>query len=141
MAIFWKKPWVDPFGKISISRLFKLLVFKPLESRYFALEYRKTHFPGLYCLMKKDGKMGNFWPKPRVNTFGKISISRLFERFFFCSEESRFFVLEYRKTHFPGLHRLKKKNGKMAIFWPKQWVNPFEKISIFRLFQLVVLIA
>ena len=35
----------------------------------------------------------------------------------------------------------KKKIGKMAIFEPKPWVNPFGKISIFRLFELVVFIA
>ena len=29
----------------------------------------------------------------------------------------------------------------MAIFKPTPWVNPFEKISIFRLFDLVVFIA
>ena len=29
----------------------------------------------------------------------------------------------------------------MAIFGPKAWVNPFEKMSIFRLFKLLVFIA
>ena len=29
----------------------------------------------------------------------------------------------------------------MAIFGPKQWVNPFGKVSIFRLFELLVFIA
>ena len=53
----------------------------------------------------------------------------------------RFVVLEYRKTHFPGLYCLKKKVEKKAIFEPKPWVNPFGKISIFRLFELVVFIA
>ena len=68
---------------------------------------------------------------------------QFFDFFFFFSYslQSRFFVLEYRKTHIPGLYCLKKKDGKMAIFGPKQWVNPFEKISIFRLFQLAVFIA
>ena len=61
--------------------------------------------------------------------------------FFFYSLESRFFVLEYRKTHISGLYCLKKKHGKMAIFGPKQWVNPFEKTSISRLFHLAVFIA
>ena len=46
----------------------------------------------------------------------------------------RFFVLEYRKIYFSGLYCLKKKFGKMAIFGPKPWVNPFGKMSIFRLF-------
>ena len=27
MAIFWTKTWVNPFAKISILRLFKLLAF------------------------------------------------------------------------------------------------------------------
>ena len=35
----------------------------------------------------------------------------------------------------------KKKVRKMAIFGPKPWVNPFGKMSIFRLFELAVFIA
>ena len=53
----------------------------------------------------------------------------------------RFFVLEYRKRHFPGLYYLKKKVRKMAIFGPKPWVNPFGKMSIFGLFELLVFLA
>ena len=37
--------------------------FYSLERRFFVLEYHKTHFPGLYCLKKKGGKMANFGPK------------------------------------------------------------------------------
>ena len=53
----------------------------------------------------------------------------------------RFFVLEYRIRHFPGLYCLDKKVAKMAIFEPKPWVNPFGKMSIFGLFEILVLIA
>ena len=53
----------------------------------------------------------------------------------------RFFAIEYRKRHFSGLCSLKNKVEKMAIFGPKAWVNPFGKISIFRLFELVVFMA
>ena len=35
----------------------------------------------------------------------------------------------------------KKKVGKMAILGQKPWVNPFGKMSIFRLFELLVFIA
>ena len=59
----------------------------------------------------------------------------------FYSLERHCFVLEYRKRHFPGLYCFKKKVGKMAIFGPKPWVNPFRKISIFRIFELLVFIA
>ena len=53
----------------------------------------------------------------------------------------RFFDLEYLKRHFPVPYCLKKTVGKMAIFGPNPWVNPFGKMSIFRLFELVVFIA
>ena len=51
--------------------------------------------------------------------------------------ERRFFVLEYRKRYFPGLHCLKKNIGKFAIFGPKPWVNRFGKMSIFLPFDLL----
>ena len=53
----------------------------------------------------------------------------------------RFFVLEYRKIHFPGVYSPIEKVGKMAIFAPKPWVNPFGKMSIFPVFELVVFVA
>ena len=58
MAIFGRKPWVNPFGKMSIFRLFELFVFYSLESWFFDVKYRKRHFPGLYCLKKNLEK----WP-------------------------------------------------------------------------------
>ena len=48
MAIFGPKAWVNPFGKMSIFRLFQL--------------------------KKKVGKMAIFGPKAWVNPFGKMSI-------------------------------------------------------------------
>ena len=36
---------------------------------------------------------------------------------------------------------LQKKVGKMAVFGPKPWVNPFRKMSMFPLFELLVFIA
>ena len=84
--------------------------------------------------------MGIFEPKPWVNPFGKMSIFGLFELLVFIGQKSPSFVLEYLKKHFPGLHCLKKKVGKMAIFGPKPWVNPFGNMSVFRLFKLLVFI-
>ena len=37
--------------------------FDSLERRFFALEYRKGYFPGLYYLKKKSWKTGHFWTK------------------------------------------------------------------------------
>ena len=53
----------------------------------------------------------------------------------------RFLVLEYRERLFAGLYCLKRKVRKMAIFRPKPWVNPFGKMSIFRLCEHFVFTA
>ena len=58
MVIFGTKPWVNPLGKMSIFQVFELF-FYSLERRFFVLEYRKGHFPMLYCRKKK--KMEK-WP-------------------------------------------------------------------------------
>ena len=136
MAIFGPKPWANPFGKMSIIRLFELLVFRALKGVFFVLEYHKKHFPGLYCLKKKIRKMAIFGPKPWKN----VNFSTLRTSCFY-SLERRFSVLEYHKRLFPGPCCLKKKGGKMAIFGPKSWVNPFWKMSILRLFEVLVFIA
>ena len=74
MANFGPKLWVKPFGKMSIFRLFGLLVFIGYKGRFFDVEYRKRHLPGLYCPKKKVGKTTIFGPKPWANPFGEMSI-------------------------------------------------------------------
>ena len=80
--------------------------------------------------------MAIFGPKP----WEKCQLSTVCTSSFY-SLERRFFVLEYHKRHFPGLHCLKKKAGKMPIFGTKHRAKPFGKMSIFRLFDLLVIIA
>ena len=63
MAIFRAKPWVNPFEKMSIIRLFKRLFFYSLERRFFVVEYHKRHFPGLNRLKNKVRKMAIFRAK------------------------------------------------------------------------------
>ena len=73
MAIFGPKPWVNPFEKMSIFPPFLTSCFYTLERCFFVLEYRKRHFPALYCL-KKVGKVAIFGGKKWVNLFRKMSI-------------------------------------------------------------------
>ena len=54
MAIFVPKPWLNPFGKIAIFLLFIFFFFYSLQRRFFVLEYRKTHFRGLFWKKKKE---------------------------------------------------------------------------------------
>ena len=103
--------------------------FYSLQSRFFDQEYGKTHFPGLYCLKKKDGKMTIFWPKPWVYPFKKNLNFSTFWTSCFYNLQSRFFHLEYRKTHFPLLHCLKKKIEKWPFFDQNHGLTPLEKFQ------------
>ena len=108
---FWTKTTVNTVRKMSIFRLFELVVLIAQKSVFFVLEYHKRHFPGLYCPppAKKVGKMAIIRPKPWKNVnFGVFSI------LCFYSLERRFFFVEYHKIHFAGLYCLKKKVEK----WP-----------------------
>ena len=129
MAIYGPKPWVNHFGKMSIFRLLTSC-FYSIERRFFVLEYCKRHFSGLYCLKKKVGKTAVFGPKPRVNPFGKMSIFRPLTSCFY-SVEKPFFVLEYRKRHFPNLFCLKKKIKKWPFFDQNHGLTTLEKCLFF----------
>ena len=133
MAIFGRKSQGNPFRKTSIFRLFELFVFIAFKGVFSFQNIIKDIFKA-YIAEKKVVKMAIFGPKPWVNSVGKMSIFRLFLTCCFYSLERLFLFLEYHKRHFPGLYCLKKKGEKMAIFGPKPWVNPFVKVSIFRLF-------
>ena len=123
--------------------------FYSLEKRFFVLEYRKIHFPGLYCLKKKLGERSFLYQNRGLTPLKNVNFLT-FLSYCFYSLERRFIVLKYRKRHFPGLYSpppkkayfpYKKKSGKITNFWPKPWTSPFEEIPIFGLFELLVFIV
>ena len=134
MAIFGPKPWDNPFGKMSIFRLFELLVFIAQKSVFWLQNIVKDIF--LACIALKKKKMEK-WPfldqNHGLSPFEKCQFFD-FLNFLFLQPRKAFSALEYRQRHFPGLYCLKKKGGKMAIFGPKPWVNPFGKMSSLRRF-------
>ena len=75
--------------------------------------------------------MASFGPKPWVN----LNFSTFWTSSFY-SLNWRFFILEYRKTHFPALFRLKNKNMEK---WPI--LDQIAKITFFPLFEHAVFIA
>ena len=85
MVIFGSKPWVNPLWKNGHFSTFLTSSFNSLERRFFLLEYRKRHLPGLYCLKKNFAKMVIFGLKPWVNHFEKMAIFRLFELLVFIA--------------------------------------------------------
>ena len=75
--------------------------------------------------------MAIFGPKPWVNPFAIISIYRLLYLLVFVAQKGVFAFQNIVKDIFLAYIAQKEKVGKMAIFGPKPWVNPFTKISIF----------
>ena len=149
MAIFGLKPWFNPLGKMSIFRLCNFLFLQPRKVFFLFLEYRRRHFPGLYCL-KKIWKNVHFWTNIMVYpvwknvNFGLLNFLFLqprkalfvleYRKRNFIVQTRVFFVVKYRKRHFPCLYCLKKQVEIMVIFGQKPLVNPFVKMSTFRLF-------
>ena len=62
MAIFGPKPWVNPFGKMSIFRLFKLLVFIAMKGIFSFYSIVKDIFLA-YIAWKKKLEKRPFWDK------------------------------------------------------------------------------
>ena len=130
MAIFGPKPWVNPFGKMSIFRLFELLVF--IAQKGFFSFWNILNDISLPNNAQKENLEN--WPlldqKHGLTPLEKMSIFRLFQLLVFIAQNGVFVVLEYHKRHFPGQYCVKT-NGKMAIFGPKPWVRPCGKMAIF----------
>ena len=131
MAISGPKPWVNLFGKMSIFRLFDLLVFIAQKGVFLVLEYRKRHFPVLYCLRKNVGKMAIFGPKPWVNPFAKMSIFRLFELLVFIAQKGVFSRQIIVKDIFLAYIGLNKKLEKWPFLDQNHGLNPLEKFQFF----------
>ena len=135
MAIFVLKPWVSPFRKMAIFQLFELFFFKQPSKAFFRsrIQYRTFSWP----MLPKKEKLKK-WPfldqNHGLTPLEKCQFFDFLNFLFLQPRKAFFFVLEYRKRHFPGLFCSKKKFGKMVIFGPKPWVNPSGKMSIFLTF-------
>ena len=84
--------------------------------------------------------MANFWPKPWINPFGKISIFRLFELVVFIAQKGVFSFQNIVKHIFlPNIALKKKTMGKWPIFDQNHGLTPLEKSQFFDFFNLLFL--
>ena len=136
MVIFRSKPWVNPFRKMTISRLFELLVFIVQKGVFFVLEYRKRHFPGLYYLKKNLEKWPFLDQKKKLTPLEKNQFFD-FKTSCFYSLERLFFGLGYRHRHFPCLYCLKKKLEKWSFLDKNHGLTPLKKCQFFDFLNLL----
>ena len=108
--IFWIKPWCNPFEKCKFLGLFYIDVFYSQIKAFFVLQLFRTLCIDTFCIETKD-------------------------RCFYSLKRLPFF-LELHKTLFIALFCINRKDGKLLIFWPKPWTNPFGKMQIFDVFLI-----
>ena len=130
---------LTPFGKKVNFSTFWTSCFQCLDRRFFVLEYRKSHFPGLYSLKKKDWKKWPFLDQNQGLTLLEKSQFFVFKTSCFYSLERCFFVLVYRKRHFPGLYCLKKKLEKWSFLDQKHGLTRLKKWPFFDFFNFLFL--
>ena len=138
MAIFGPEPQVNPFGKMSVFQLCEIRVSIAQKGIFSFQNIVKDIFL-VHISKKKVGKMAIFAPKLFVNLFRKMSILRLFELLIFYSQERHFFVLEYRKRHFPCLYCQKKKLEKWPFLDQNHVLTPLEKCQLFQFLNFLFL--
>ena len=139
MTVFRPKPWVHPFGTISVFGLVKLLVFIPWKSVFFVLEYRKRHFPALDCLKRNIGKRAIFRLKPWVNPFAKMSIFGLFELLVFIAQKGFFSFQNIVKRIFLAYIALKEKLEKWPFLDQNRGLTPLAKCQFLDLLNFLFL--
>ena len=160
MAIFGPKPWVNPFGKMSIFRLFQLLAFIALKTVFSFWNIVKGIFPAYIAKKTKFVK----WPFLEQNHgLTLLEKCQVFDYLKFLSKNFDFLTktldwtlwkislfLKFLKSHFSGLERIhfypeyktsflawvapKTQMVKSSIFWQKPWRNPVGRFRFFGIF-------
>ena len=137
MAIFGPKPWVNPFGKMSVFRLFEVFLFQPRKAFSRSRVSLQT-FSWPILPKKKSCKK---WPFLAQN-HGLTPLEKCqyfdFLNFFFLQPRKAFFFLEYRKRHFPCRYCLKKKGLKEWPFLDQNHrLTTLEKCQVFDLLNFL----
>ena len=136
MAIIGPKPWVNPLGKMSIFRLFGLLVFIAQKSVFLFYNIIKDIFLAYIAQKKKVGKMAILRPKPWVNPLGKMSILRLFGLLVFIAQKGVCSFQNIIKDIFLAYIALKKKLEKWPFLGQNHGLTPQEKCQFFDFLDL-----
>ena len=126
MAIFGPKPWVNPFGKLSVIRLFKLLVFIA-QKRVFPFQNIVKDIFMAYIVFKKKFEKWPFLdrnhgltPLEKYQFFDFLSI-------YFLQPRKAFFCSRISLRTFSRTKLTKRKTLKNGHFWTKTMGEPLWK--------------
>ena len=116
MAIFGPKPWVNPFGKTSIFRLFKLLVFIAQKGVFF--RSRMSQYTFSWSILRQKKKLEK-WPfldqNHGLTLLEKCQFFDFFNFLFLQPRKVFFHSRILQNTFSQSILRKKKELGKMVI--------------------------
>ena len=141
-----KWPFLDQnHGLTSLEKyqFFHFLIFlflQPRKAFFFVLEDRKRHFPGPFFLKKELEKWPFLYQNHGLTPLEKSHFF-VFLNFFFIAQKGVFLFQNIAKHIFLAYFGKKKEFVKKPIFVQKPWINPFRKMAILRLFELLIFIA
>ena len=128
MAIFGPKPWVNPLGKMSIFRLFGLLVYITQQGVFTFQNIIKDIF--LAYIAEKKKKLEE-WPFLDQNPSQKCELLDFLD-FLFSKPRKAFFCSRiYKKTFSWPVLAKKKKLEKWPFFDQNYGLTPQEKCQVF----------
>ena len=139
-----KRPLLDqnhgltPLEKCQFFDFLNLLFLQPKKPFFRSRKSQKTFSQPILLKKKKLEKAPFLNQNDGLTPLEKCQFFDLLN-FLFLWFRKRFFVLEYRKRHFPSIYCLKIIVGKRAIFRPKPWVNPIGKMQFFDLLNFLFL--
>ena len=139
MAIFRQKPWVNPFGKMSIFRLFELLVFKAQKGVFLFQTIVKDIFIS-YIAYKKSFKKWPFLDQNHGLTPLKKCRCMDFLKFLFLQPRKVFFLFQNIVTDiFLAYIASKEKVKKWPFLDQNHTLTPLEKCQFFDVLSFLFL--
>ena len=135
MAIFGPKPWTNPFGNISIFRVFERLVFIAQKGVFLFQTIVKGIFLAYIAGNKKMEKWLIFDQKRGLTPLQK-SLFFDFWKFVFMAQKGAFLYQTIVKDIFLAYIAGNKKIEKQPIFDQIHGLTPLEKSQIFDFFNL-----
>ena len=117
-----------------MKRMEQLSIFDQDNENF---SFKKSHFPGLYCL-KKSWKKGHFWTKTTENLWKNVNFSSFWTSCFY-SLERRFFRSRISCNTLCCPILPKKKHGNLANFALNHGLSSLERSQIVYFFPLLFL--
>ena len=132
---------LTPLEKCQLFDFLKLLFLQPKKAFFRSTISYKAFSWSILPKKKKLEKWPFLNQSHGLTPLEKCHFFRLFELLFFLAQKGVFSFQNIVRDIFLWYIAEKEKVKKRPIFGPKSWVNPFGKMSIFRLFELLVFLV